>query len=412
VVSTRNRRSSAERLLGLLAKQTLAPAEYEVILVVDGSTDDTTAVARGWQAPFQLTVLEQPFAGTATARNTGAAAARGSIVAFLADDLTPGARLLEAHVGAHAAEGDALVVGGYPPTRGPGSGYLEMADRAWWHDRFAAMQEPAHRFTYRDVLGGNLSLRLALFRALGGFDPEFVETHEDHALGVRALKVGAAIRFIPDVAERVRSGWSLADAFRHARARGRADVLLGRRDPGLRPSMPLAALAAPRTVAGRLGHRIAFSWPRLGDLGLATIAGLLRLMERVQLRSRWQRLFVAAERHSYLRGVADLVGDRRALARFVDDGALAARNVEPRVLEIDLADLGRAMGEIDRVRPTAVRVFLRGTPVGVVASPPGTEPLRPVHVRAAVASELEWPMFLALTAASVDGELSVSVADR
>jgi hypothetical protein len=47
-----------------------------------------------------------------------------------------------------------------------------------------------------------------------------------------------------------------------------------------------------------------------------------------------------------------------------------------------------------------------------VASPPGTEPLRPVHVRAAVASELKWPMFLALTAASVDGELSVSVADR
>jgi hypothetical protein len=405
IVSTRNRRSSVERLVGLLAKQSLDLAGFEAIIVVDGSADDTAAAARTWQVPFRLHVTEQPGVGTAGARNAGARAAAGAILLFLADDLVPSPGLLEAHIAAHDESDEGVVVGWYPPAREREAGYLAMGLRAWWHDRFEAMQEPSHRFSFRDCLGGNVSVPATLFRQLGGFDPSFTETREDHELGARALMAGASIRFASAAtAEWVRPGWRLADAFERARTEGRADARLGQAHPSLRPAMPIAAFGAPRTRAAQVAHRLAFSWPSLGNVGLDVLTMLMNLTERLQLRSQWHRLFAVAERHCYLRGVTEVIPRREALYQFLQDGELAARSVVPRDLEIDLdGGVRDGMNEVDRVRPTAVRIRLRGTPIGVVTSAPGTEALRGVHVQAALVRELEWPMFLALVAGSVIG---------
>src|SRR5689334_21096641 len=65
--------------------QTLQP--LEVIVVDDGSADDTVAVAHALGLPG-LRVVSQANAGHAAARNTGVAEARGRYVAFVdADDL-------------------------------------------------------------------------------------------------------------------------------------------------------------------------------------------------------------------------------------------------------------------------------------------------------------------------------------
>ncbi|WIW87583.1 glycosyltransferase family 2 protein [Sphingobium sp. V4] len=62
-------------------------ADIEVIVVIDGSTDDTEAALRGIDDP-RLTVIVQPNRGAAGARNTGIDHARGAYVAFLdCDDL-------------------------------------------------------------------------------------------------------------------------------------------------------------------------------------------------------------------------------------------------------------------------------------------------------------------------------------
>lgn len=62
--------------------------DFEIIVVDDGSTDTTAALAHGFEARANLTVLSQANRGLAGARNTGIAHARGRYIGFCdADDI-------------------------------------------------------------------------------------------------------------------------------------------------------------------------------------------------------------------------------------------------------------------------------------------------------------------------------------
>lgn len=400
VVATRDRRASLERLLAALADQTVSRAAFEVIVVADGCVDDTVSAIGGHTTPFSLRVERLEGVGAAAARNAGAAVARGPLLVFLADDLEPSKPLLEAHLAAHGDEADRIVVGPYLPAPPSKTDYLVMAVRAWWHDRFSAMRRPAHRFGYRDCLDGNLSIRTELFRRLGGFDPGFADSHEDYEFGARALKAGIPIRFAPAAMARhyVHEEASLGTAFRRSRRAGRADVRLGHKHPELRASMPLIRFGDPRSRASRLAHHLTFSWPRLSDAAAAALESLLPLLEWLQLRSRWQRVFTAAERHWYLRGLADALPSRTEFSRFIHDGHhLAARHAAGPELEVDLADgIRSALDHVDRLRPRTLRIRFGEVPLARLADQPGSEPLRGIHVQATLAEDLNWPLFLAL----------------
>jgi len=97
-------------------------AELDIIVIDDGSTDESAAIAERLSGP-QLRVLRQPNGGAARARNRGLAAARGEFIQFLdADDvLLPGklARQLERLVPAgpdHIASAEWARFGGDPST--------------------------------------------------------------------------------------------------------------------------------------------------------------------------------------------------------------------------------------------------------------------------------------------------------
>lgn len=75
-----------DRSLGSLVAQTRAPDE--VLVVDDGSTDDSAAVLSRWagEGRLPLRVVTQPNAGSARARSRGFAEARGELVGFLDQD--------------------------------------------------------------------------------------------------------------------------------------------------------------------------------------------------------------------------------------------------------------------------------------------------------------------------------------
>lgn len=72
--------------------------DFEIVIVNDGSTDETEAVALAYAADPRVSVVTQANRGLAGARNTGIAAAKGAYVGFCdADDLWEAGKLA-AHV--------------------------------------------------------------------------------------------------------------------------------------------------------------------------------------------------------------------------------------------------------------------------------------------------------------------------
>ena len=92
VIATFNHARLLAEAIDSALSQTLDPVD--VVVVDDGSTDDTPAVLARYDA--RIRVLRQPNRGLAAARNAGLAATRGTYVAFLdADDVLAPAKLAE-----------------------------------------------------------------------------------------------------------------------------------------------------------------------------------------------------------------------------------------------------------------------------------------------------------------------------
>jgi glycosyltransferase involved in cell wall biosynthesis len=184
IVPARNAASTLGRTLDALAAQDFE-GPYEVVVVDDGSTDNTVEIAR--QAPGPVTVLEQPAAGPAAARNRGVEASSGPALAFCDADCFPTPGWLRAGV---AALGSADLVQGHvlPDPSAP----LGPYDRTLWVTFEVGLYETANLFVTR-----------ALFESTGGFEawlePEIGKAMaEDVWFGWKARRLGARSSFAED----------------------------------------------------------------------------------------------------------------------------------------------------------------------------------------------------------------------
>lgn len=145
--------------------------DWECLIVDDGSTDGSAAVAEGWCArDGRFRLLRQPNAGVAAARNAGVAASAGRYLLFLdADDLlAPG--YLEAAVAALEADPSLTLVYGAAPR------FKGAPDRTipWDLPPFSM-----GTMLSRNCLYVSCVLRRADFDRTAGFDPAFGAGYED-----------------------------------------------------------------------------------------------------------------------------------------------------------------------------------------------------------------------------------------
>jgi glycosyltransferase involved in cell wall biosynthesis len=230
VVPTFNRREMVTRTVRSLANQSFAPDQYEIIVVVDGSTDDSSAALRSLNPPCRLRVLEQENRGLAAARNTGWRAATADLLLFLDDDMDCDHRLLAAHV--ERRRDNSIGVGAiYLSGDSPRTLAAECFEREV--GAYTRQRKDGDRLALSEIIFGNSSLAKELLLRTGGFD-ERLRMREDTDLAWRLSELGADATYIADAVARQVYFKTEDDLLRDAEAFAEADALLLRDHPELR----------------------------------------------------------------------------------------------------------------------------------------------------------------------------------
>ncbi|HEX5387003.1 MAG TPA: glycosyltransferase family 2 protein [Gemmatimonadales bacterium] len=306
VIPTYQRRDSLARALDALARQTLAPERYEVIVVIDGSTDGTRELMESFAALCAVRALSQENRGRAAACNAGLRAARGALAVLLDDDMEPAPGCLAAHLAAHDGRPRLGVVGAVPVPVDPASPPVVDYVGTKFNRHLDTLSRPGHRFGLRDFYSGNFSIDRGTLLEVGGFDEAFtLYGNEDLELSLRLARAGVTLMFSADACAVQRYTKSFAALARDNEAKGRTAVQLASKHPEAFRDLKLShwSEGSPRwrTLRAALLAATRF-WP-------GTSGAVVHLVGRLERRRR-------ARMHSYYHHALDYfywLGARRAL---------------------------------------------------------------------------------------------------
>jgi hypothetical protein len=187
--------------------------EDEIVVIDDGSTDGSAALAESFGA--RLLRHDRPL-GPAAARNAGARAARNPIVFFLDADVVPHLDTLSRALDHLAANPDlAALFGSYddtPDAPGLVSQYRNLLHHyVHQQGRFEGDARPAHTFWT-----GCGAIRRDVFLDLGGFDPLLYRRPaiEDIEFGYRMSRAGFKVVLARDVQATHLKRWTLMQVVR------------------------------------------------------------------------------------------------------------------------------------------------------------------------------------------------------
>ena len=295
VVPTHQRSELLARLLRALERQTLPAHQFEVIVIVDGSTDATAEWLSHFRPSYGLTWRWQPNAGRAAACNRGLALARGSVVVLLDDDMEPTSQLLQAHLDAHARGPRLGVVGAAPVESEPGLPAIGEYMATKFNRHLESLAAPGRQFGLRDFYSGNFSVRLDVIAEVGYFDEDFTTYgNEDLELSCRLKAAGVRIVFNSEAVARQRYTKDVTAMARDNIAKGGTAVLLASKHPATLTELKLAPLnRGPRwrrlVIDGMLA--LTRAWASTPECVIAA----MRLVDRHRLPGREAAFALAAD---------------------------------------------------------------------------------------------------------------------
>ena len=212
VVCTRDRARRLSACLRHLAHaRSACDHASEIIIVDNGSRDETRDVVRAHAEarPVRYVLEAQP--GVAMARNRGFAAARGALVAFTDDDCNVDRDWMQAVIDAFASRPELAILGGMVAPAGDSDRTVSLR-----------MHAEARNVASADAIlatmsGCNMAFRRDVFERIGLFDPAFgkgrrIGSAEDLDLMYRALRRGLSIVYLPHVVVRHAHGRDSATA--------------------------------------------------------------------------------------------------------------------------------------------------------------------------------------------------------
>ena len=232
IVTTFNRAEYLPRVLEALAAQTLGPEQFEVVIVDDGSVDDTRAIIHGFSGLSQLRYSFQNNSGLAAAKNHGVFLARAPIILFLDDDDIADPRLLEEHLNAHRA---------YPGSHHAVLGYTDLAPEiaddslmdfvtgaGGYLFCYSPLKE-GDELGYEHFWGGRTSCKRDFLLVNGIFDPTFRFGCEDIELGYRLADYGLTVVYHPKARSHMIRRLSLDSFLRRSRLQGESQYVFSQK---------------------------------------------------------------------------------------------------------------------------------------------------------------------------------------
>ena len=194
IVPTYNRLDKLRNCIDAFCHQTCKPDQFEVIVVVDGSTDGTREYLENLDMPFELRFYLQPNRGQWAARNMGAKAATGECLLFMDDDMVASPALVAEHIRVQSSAEPVVGIGKITLRAEQAPDWYSHCFALAWNRRYKQLGATA--LGALDLYSGNVSVSRAAFLETGGFSTD-LSSVEDAELGQRLQKAGIPFVYVP-----------------------------------------------------------------------------------------------------------------------------------------------------------------------------------------------------------------------
>ena len=223
IICSYNRAKLLERALRSLARQTLPPERFELVVVDDGSSDETAGVCESLRRDGlpNLKYVHTGHRGLASARNAGVQSTAAERILFMDDDCVAAPDWVErmiAAVGRHPA-----IAGAVATSR---DSFCRLCNNISQFYAFMPSRKPG---PVDFIAGANMGFRRAVIEEVGGF-AENLRHAEDMEFILRARGKGYRPCFEPEaVVTHLPDRITLAQIIRHAARHAEHTILLRQR---------------------------------------------------------------------------------------------------------------------------------------------------------------------------------------